>query len=144
MRGVLLAAASAAALMIPGQATAEATDAASFSISSGVPKIRFVRPPNPGEVVINTGSAHRHGHFRDRGDWGMDRGHGRHIHIGEDGVDGAVLAGGGWGYGAGYNDYGDYDANRSFSPDKSENYKNHSKTQSKNSATTAGICVSIR
>lgn len=116
MKGVLLAAASAAALMIPDQAIAQAAEAAGFSISSGVPKIRFVRPPNPGEVVINTGSAHRR-HFPDRGDWGMERGHGRHIHVGDDGVDGAVLAGGGWGY-SGYNDYGDYDANRSFSPDK--------------------------
>jgi hypothetical protein len=104
--------------MIPGQATAEAADAASFSISSGVPRIRFVRPANPGEVVINRGFDHRRGHIPDRGDWGSDGRHGRHIRVNDDGVDGAVLAGGGWGYGSGYNDYGDYDANRSFSPDK--------------------------
>ncbi len=123
MKSVLLAAASVAALMIPGPATAQASSDASFSISSGSPRIHFVRPPNPGEVVINRGSAGRHGHGHGFGDGhnsgdGEGNGHSRHFHVSDDGTDGAVLAGGGWGYGSGYNDYGDYDANRSFSPDK--------------------------
>lgn len=117
MKGVLLAAASVAALMIPGQVTAQASESASFSISSGSPRIRFVRPPNPGEIVINRGFDGRHRHGHDRDGEGDGNGHRHHIHVG-DNVDGSVLAGGGgWGY-SGYNDYGDYDANRSFAQDK--------------------------
>jgi len=99
MKGVLLVAATFAAIGIAAPAAASA----GFSASSGTRNIRFTTPPieiGPGRYLP-----------------GQNRGHRRHIH-----VDDELLAagGGGWGYGSGggYYDAGDYDANRSFSPDK--------------------------
>jgi hypothetical protein len=56
---------------------------------------------------------HRRGGFdRHHRRGGFDRDHRRHIRVGDD------FGSGSWGYGGGYYDYGDYDANRSFDPDK--------------------------
>jgi hypothetical protein len=83
----------AAAIVAP--ASAQTVAASGFSSSSGFGNVRFVSPPPPGSVML-PGFAGRHH---------------RHVRV----ADGVIA--GGWGYG-GYNDYGDYDANRSFSPDK--------------------------
>jgi hypothetical protein len=96
-RGLLGLAAMSAALVIPSPASAQGAVASSgFSAVSGTQRIG-VLTGRPG------------GEFGRRG--GFGDGHRHHIR-----VDGRVQ-GGGY-YSSGYNDYGDYDANRSFDPDK--------------------------
>jgi hypothetical protein len=91
-----LAALSAMAALSPAQGQSFAEGA--FSLSSGFGNVRSVSPP------VEVGP----GHYLP-----LQRGHGRHIHVAD------VLAGYGSGYGAGgYYDYGDFDGNRSFDPDK--------------------------
>ena len=68
--------------------------AQSLSDPTGIRDFRFVSPPPPGGIAP-----------------GLDGQH-RQIRAGDQ-----VFVGS-FGYPSGYNDYGDYDANRSFSPDK--------------------------
>ena len=91
MRALLGFAAASAALVAYTPAEAQSTSLSGFSSSSAFRDFRVVAPPPVGGVPLDV------------------RRHGRHIRVGN------VLAGG-YGYG-GYYD-GDYDANRSFSPDK--------------------------
>jgi hypothetical protein len=95
MHRALLGLIAAAAFTVPAQA--QEFTASSFSASSGFGNVRFVAPAPPGSVVIGNG---------------INRGHRRHIRVGD------VLATNGLGYAGGYYDGGDYDANRSFDPDK--------------------------
>jgi hypothetical protein len=106
--GIVAIAAIAAVSPAQGQTVA----ASSFTASSGFGRGGFVNPP------IEVGP----GHYLPM----QHAGHSRHIHVGDDGRDrsdrrdafdnGSNIA---YGYGAGgYYDYGDYDANRSFDPDK--------------------------
>ena len=99
MHRVLLgAAASIAALTVASPASAQGAAAATgFSAMSGSRSFGGVRA-----VPANSRSGDlRRGHSR----------HFRHIHVPDN------FAAAGFGY-SGYNDYGDYDANRSFDPDK--------------------------
>jgi len=95
MHRALLGFAAVAALVAISPAQGQSVSATGFSTSSGFGDIRFRAPPPNGGIV------------RD-----VSRGHHRHIRVRDE------VALGGFGYGAGYNDYGDYDANRSFDPDK--------------------------
>lgn len=90
-RVLLMAAASITALAASSPASAQNVATAGFSSSSESGRIQFV-----------TGRSEFRGN--------LNSGHRRHIHVGGRGF--------GFGYGSGYNDYGDYDANRSFDPDK--------------------------
>ncbi|MFL6726355.1 MAG: hypothetical protein ACJ8FS_07570 [Sphingomicrobium sp.] len=90
MHRVLLALAAAAAITAVTPAQGQSVAASSFSASSAFRSSEFVSEPRPGRAVT---------------------GHRRHIH-----VDDRVLAAG-YGY-SGYNDYGDFDGNRSFDPNK--------------------------
>ena len=92
MRALLGLAAASAAFFAFAPAQAESVTTSGFSASSAFRGIRFGAPSAVGGVPLDV------------------RRHGRHIRVGD------VLAAGGYGYG-GYYD-GDYDANRSFSPDK--------------------------
>ena len=74
-------------------AQGQTVELSSFSGSSGLRNSGFVQPPPPGYPP------------------GFNQGRGRHIHVAD------VLAGYSSGYAGGYYDGGDYDANRSFSPD---------------------------
>jgi hypothetical protein len=98
MHRALLGFAASAAILTSAPAPAQSAAASSFTTSSGIRDIRFVSPPveiGPGRYLPVQRGGHR-----------------RHIRVGDE-----VLAG--YGYGAGgYYDYGDYDANRSFAPDK--------------------------
>src|ERR1051325_1807809 len=101
-RGLLgFAALMAIAAVSPAQG--QSLSGGGFPASSGFGNIRFSTPPvevGPGRYLPVGGC---------RGE------HCRHIHVG----DGVANASFGFGYGAGgYYDYGDYDANRSFDPDK--------------------------
>jgi hypothetical protein len=78
-------------------ASAQSVAVAGFSASSGVREIHFVTPRTAYGVRI-------HRRFDDR--------NGRHFLIDR------RMGYGGYGYAAGYEDPGDYDANRSFDPDK--------------------------
>ena len=108
MKGVLLtAAASIAAIAITSPVSAQGFSSAGLNSSSGHSRINVLKGNPPPRAGI-----------------GRIRGHGRHIHVGDgdhrrdrDGRfdDGF---GDGFGYGVGYNDYGDYDGNRQFDPDK--------------------------
>lgn len=93
-RGLLaLAALSAIAAFSPAQG--QSLSEGGFTASSGFRNIRFTTPPvevGPGRYLP-----------------GQDGSHRRHIHVDD------VLAAGGYG---GYYDYGDFDGNRSFDPDK--------------------------
>ena len=92
-RLLLTAAASAAALIVASPSVAQSLGAAGFSSSPG-----FTRLPGlTARPVTSTIGGARQGHRH-------------HIHVG----DGASPAY----YPSGYNDFGDYDANRSFDPDK--------------------------
>ena len=91
MRALLGFAAASAALFAYSPAGAQSTSISGFSTSSAFSNIEFRAPPPPGGVPRDA------------------RRQGRHIRVGD------VLARGGYGYG--FYD-GDYDANRSFSPDK--------------------------
>jgi hypothetical protein len=110
MKGALLtAAASIAAIAIPSPGSAQSFAAAGFSSSSGSSRIHSLRGNPPPRAGI-----------------GRMHGHSRHIHVGDG--DGGGFGDGrrdrgdgfgdGFGYGVGYNDYGDYDGNRQFDPDK--------------------------
>jgi hypothetical protein len=93
MHRVLLTLALTTAIAAP--ASAQSFDA-SFSSSSGIRNIVFAEPAPPGYPRgFNFGGRHH-----------------RHIHVGDDAFYG------GSGYAGGYYDYGDYDANRSFDPDR--------------------------
>ena len=96
------AALSAIALVSPAQG--QSFTEGGFSASSGLRNIRFGTPPpeiGPGRYLPVVGGC--------RGE------HCRHVHVG----DGIASVAVGYGYGSGgYYDYGDYDANRSFDPDK--------------------------
>jgi hypothetical protein len=97
-RALLGLAAISAAIVITSSASAQSAGvgASGFGASAG---IRLdVQSPSRDRM-----GGHRLGRHRD------DRDHRRHGHDG--------LVGGGY-YGAGYEDYGDYDGNRSFDPDK--------------------------
>ena len=91
MRALLGFAAASAALLATSPAGAQSASISGFSASSAFRDIQFRAPPPVGGVPLDV------------------RRHGRHIRVGD-------VLGGGYGYG-GYYD-GDYDANRSFSPDK--------------------------
>ena len=106
MRALLGFAAASAAVIAFSPATAQSAGIAGFS-SSRAFSARPVSPPPPGYPpgFLSGGDFRRHC----RGE------HCRHIRVGDDIP---VAAGYGYGYGAGYYGYGDYDANRSFSPDK--------------------------
>jgi len=97
-RALLGAAATLAALTASSSASALDVGATtSFSSVSGSHASRGTLravPANSGRMDFRRGGRHF-----------------RHIRVGDD------VAGGGFGY-SGYNDYGDYDANRSFDPDK--------------------------
>ena len=97
-RAFLGAAATLAALTAASSASAQGAEATtSFSAISGGHAfhgtLRAV-PANSGRMDFRHGGRHF-----------------RHIRVGDE------VAAGGFGY-SGYNDYGDYDANRSFDPDK--------------------------
>ena len=92
MRALLGFAAASVALFATSSAGAQSASISGFSSSSAFRDIQFRAPPPVGGVPLDV------------------RRHGRHIRVGD------VIAAGGYGYG-GYYD-GDYDANRSFSPDK--------------------------
>lgn len=103
MHRVLLTLAASAAVLSISPAQGQSVGGAGFSASSGFRNIRFVSPPPPGGIVAAPSGRHRD----------FCRGeHCRHIRVAD-----AVPAAYGYG-GGGYYDYGDYDANRSFSPDK--------------------------
>ena len=91
MRALLGFAAASTAFLAYSPAGAQSASVSGFSASSAFGNVQFVAPLPTGGVPPDV------------------RRHGRHIRVGD------VLAGG-YGYG-GYYD-GDYDANRSFSPDK--------------------------
>ena len=97
MRRGLLGFAALFAIVAIFPAQGQSLSEGGFTASSGFRNIRFGTPPpeiGPGRFL-------------------PVQNHRRHIHVDD------VLAAGGYGYGAGgYYDYGDYDANRSFSPDK--------------------------
>jgi hypothetical protein len=104
MKGVLLtAAASIAVIAITSPGSAQSFGVDGFRSSSGSSRIHSLKgnpPPRPG-----IGRS----------------GHRRHIHVGDgDGFRHGDGFGDGFsdGYGVGYNDYGDYDGNRQFDPDK--------------------------
>jgi len=100
MHRALLGCAAVAALVAispaPSPAQGQSVSAASFSASSAFGDIRFRSPPPNGGITS-----------------GIARGHRRHIHVRDDGA----IGGFGYAY-SGYSDYGDYDGNRSFDPDK--------------------------
>lgn len=106
MHRALLGLAATAAFLTSAPAPAQSFAASGFNASSGTRDIRFVSPPveiGPGRYLPGQGRRHHH---RDG-----DRDH----HGDRDGV----MVSYGYGYGAGgYYDYGDYDANRSFDPDR--------------------------
>ena len=105
-RGLLgLAALSAIAALTPAQG--QSLSEGGFNASSGFRNIRFASPPP------EIGPGHNLPVFNGRSCRGE---HCRHVHVDGDAIASAAF---GYGYGAGgYYDYGDYDANRSFSPDK--------------------------
>lgn len=99
MHRVLLGAVASLAALItwsPASAQGAATTSSFSAISSGHSFKGVLRaiPPNGRQMDFRRGGRHF-----------------RHIRVGDE------IAGGGFGY-SGYNDYGDYDANRSFDPDK--------------------------
>jgi hypothetical protein len=98
MRCALLGLAASAAILTSAPAPAQGATASSLTASSSGRDIRFVSPPvevGPGRYL----PGERHHHRRHGGHGG-----------------GVVVS---YGYGAGgYYDYGDYDANRSFDPDR--------------------------
>jgi hypothetical protein len=94
MHRALLGLAAAAATSSTPPAQGQSLGEASFSASSGMQQVRFVSELPVGRTGDRFGGAHM-----------------RHIHVG-----GGVVAAG-YGY-SGYNDYGDFDGNRSFDPDK--------------------------
>jgi hypothetical protein len=105
MHRVLLGLAATAALAVP--ATAQNFVDSGFGASNAFGDIRFGSPPpeiGPGRYLpVRNGG-------RDRRSCGGE--HCRHVRVGDE-----VAIG--YGYGAGgYYDYGDFDGNRSFSPDK--------------------------
>jgi len=104
MRALLGFAAAAAALIAYSPAGAQSASISGFTASSAFRDIRFGAPPaeiGPGRYLPSQGGVGRRDCRGERC---------RHIRVDD------VLAAGGYGYG-GYYD-GDYDANRSFSPDK--------------------------
>ena len=104
-RALLGAAASLAALTAASPALAQgAASTGSFSAVSGGHSFKGVLRAVPA-------NSRRSDFRRGGGDFRHGGRHFRHVHVGDD------FAGGGFGY-LGYNDYGDYDANRSFDPDK--------------------------
>jgi hypothetical protein len=101
MKGVLLtAAASIAAIAIPSPGSAQSFAAAGFS-SSGSTRIHVLKGNPPPRAGIGRVHVHR-----------------RHIGDGDHRGDRDGFDDGGFSYGLGYNDYGDYDGNRQFDPDK--------------------------
>jgi hypothetical protein len=94
MKGALLGLAAGAAVIAIAPADAQTIETSGFTASSAFANVRFGSPP-----VATIGRDFR-------------RGHGRHIRV----PDVAVAMP--YGYAGGYYDPGDYDANRSFSPDK--------------------------
>ena len=95
----LLGLAGIAALATFTPAQGQSLAASEFSASSGLHGIRVVQPPPPG---YPPGFSN-----------GGGRGHGHHVHVGDQ-----VAVGYGYGYAGGYYDYSDFDGNRSFDPDK--------------------------
>jgi hypothetical protein len=94
MHRELLGLAATAAIVSFSPAQGQTVAASGFSASSAFSVSS--RPGLTGQPLLHRG-----------GRPGFDGGHRRHIHVGD-----------GFGFGSGYNDYGDYDANRSFDPDK--------------------------
>ena len=106
MHRALLGFAALYAMALVSPAQGQGFTEGGFSASSGLRNIRFGSPPveiGPGRYLPQGG-----GRFC-RGE------HCRHIRLG----DSAAAVSYGYGYGAGgYYDYGDFDGNRSFDPDK--------------------------
>jgi hypothetical protein len=93
MQRALLGLAAIAAVASISPASGQSAAAAGFSASSGTGHIESLR----GRPAARN----------DFGRFGGGHHHHRHIRVGD-----------GFGFSSGYNDYGDYDANRSFDPDK--------------------------
>jgi len=87
---VLLGLAALAAIASISPAQAQSFSASTFNASSGMPSVGPTLRERPGR---NDGQHRRHHRGVPPGAWG-------------------------YGYAAGYNDYGDFDGNRSFDPDK--------------------------
>lgn len=88
MNRVLLGLMLTAILAVP--ASAQTTGSSAFIASSGVPNFHFEQPGSRTTIVPRFGGHRRHIHLPD------------HVFVGA------------FGYGPGYYDYGDYDANRGF------------------------------
>jgi hypothetical protein len=93
MNGALLTLAAAAVIIPSAPAFSQSLAVAEFSGSSSIRDIRFVSPAPPGSVVVPR----------------FDGRHGRHIRVADALATQAD---------PGYLDPGDYDANRSFDPDR--------------------------
>src|SRR5258708_5450340 len=92
MNRVLLGLMVTAAIAVP--ASAQNFAGSGFAVSPDTRNLRVVQPGPPGSAVVPGFGGHHH-----------------HVRVGDH------LFVGGF-YGSGYYDYGDYDGNRSFDPDK--------------------------
>jgi hypothetical protein len=100
MHRVLLGLAASAAIISTSPAAGQGVAASGFSASSGMRNVIVTSQPGHGGFHSGNGNG---GHFR-------------HIHVGHDGFHDGFNDG--VGYAGGYYDDGDFDGNRSFDPDK--------------------------